>query len=366
MSDPTSAVDPDELVDYLASRGWRHEGSWRGAMVWRRDAAGEILVPARREYPDDDELLQAVVRRLAECEDRPERDVLLDIAEPAIDMPSFTLKPDTPSGTIPLTSAVKAVQGIHDLLKIAAHTVETGPRPLLSRQRSRPVDNFLKRVRLGTTRPGSYIFDARIPITQPPSTFQSMSWNDELSGRDVTAALHRALRAAHAAATTAIARHDASDVFGDHVEDGLSANLCTAFSDLSDSNPLTVRFTWARAEPVEVPAEPLDFSTPMIRALAAAGKEMEKIAKTGSATLIGEVETLQQPQGDQHRVKIRGELHSGSHVSRRSVWVVLSFADYQHAFHAQIQKRRLRITGQLDPHQRRFELRPDEGGFEVL
>ncbi|WP_182877905.1 hypothetical protein [Microbispora sp. H10670] len=366
MNDALSTIDPDDLVGYLSSRGWRHEGSWRGAMVWRLDAMGEVLVPARREYPDDDELLEAAVRKLARCEERPEREVLLDIAEPAIDTPSFRLESEAPSGTIPLPSAVKAVQGIHDLLKIAAQTVESGPRLLFTGQRSRYVDNFLHGVRLGTTRPGSYIFDARVPITQPPSRSRAISWNDELAGRDVMIGLYKALHAAADAATAGAERHDPTDAFDDHLQDGVSANLCTALSELSGNRPFTVSFTWARAEPVDVTSHSVGFSAPMLRILGAAGKDLERLAKSGHATVIGEVETLQHAPGEQPRVKIRGEFRSRSNVFRRSIWVVLDPADYQRAFHAQIQKRRLRASGELDPNQGRLELRPDPGGFEVL
>ncbi|WP_283134649.1 hypothetical protein [Rhizohabitans arisaemae] len=366
MNEPLIAIDPDNLVGYLASRGWRHVGSWRGAMVWDLDTAGQVLVPPQREYPDDEELLQAAVRKLARIEERLEREVLLDIAEPSTDTPSFILQPETPSGTIPLPAALKAVQGIHDLLKVAAQTVEIGPRLLFTGQRSRYVDSFLQRVRLGTTRPGSYIFDARVPTTQPPSTSRAFSWNNELVGREVMVALHRALRAVHTAAATSATQHNRLDVFDDHVEDGVSANLCTVLSELSGDHPFAVSFTWARVEPVDLDPDSITFTTHMVRALAAAGKELARHAKSGRATVVGEVDTLQHAVGEPLRVKIRGELQSSSNVFRRSIWVVLDPADYQRAFHAQVQGRRLRVTGQLDPDRRRLEMRPDPGGFEVL
>ncbi|WP_214412925.1 hypothetical protein [Sphaerisporangium fuscum] len=371
MNEQASTIDPDALSSYLASRGWRHGGFWRGAMVWEREALGRLLVPTQsqhdiEEYVDDEDLLATALHKLAKLEDRPESELLLDIAEPEVDVPSFRLEPETPSGTIPLPAAVKAVQGIHDLLKIAALTREIGPRPLFTGARSRYVDNFLQRVRLGTSRPGSYIFDARVPISQPPSTSRAISWNDELAGREVIATLHKALHAAHKAAMEAAGNHERLDAFDDHVGDGVSANLCSTLSDLSGNHPVSISFAWARAEPTDLPTEPLTFTTSLVRTLSAAGRELERLAKTGRVIVTGEVETLQQPIGESPRVKIRGELNSHAATSRRAIWVVLDPADYQRAFHAQISKRRLRVTGQLDPDQRRLEMRPDPGGFEVL
>ncbi|MCG5216109.1 hypothetical protein [Streptosporangium sp. KLBMP 9127] len=368
MNEPRAGVDPDDLVGYLASRGWHHEGTWRGAMVWERDT-GRVLVPARREYADDDELLRAVVRNLARIEGRSERYVLLDITEPETDVPSFRLQPETSSGTIPLPAALKAVQGIHDVLKVAAQTVESGPRLLFVGKRSRYVDSFLSRVRLGTTRPGSYVFDARVPVHPPPSESKAVSWNDELAGREVLGTLHKALTAAHTASRNVIENQGNFGVFDDYVEEGVSANLCTALGNLGgvDRNrPFDVSFAWARAEPTTLGTASLAFTGPMVSALATASSDLEKLAKSGRATIVGEVDLLRPGQGEEPRVKIKGELQTGSNIFRRSVWVVLSLADYQRAFHAETQKRRLRITGQLIPHQKRLEMRPDPTGFEVL
>lgn len=364
MNEQAPTIGQAELTGYLASRGWQHEGSWRGAMVWTLGSSGRLLVPAHRddtEYADDEELLVMALRKLAKLEDRPEREVLLDITEPAVDTPSFQLEPETPSGTIPLPQGLRALQGIHDLLRTAAQTVETGPRLLFTGPRSRQIDTFLGRVRLGTTRPGSYIFDARIPITQPPSRSTAISWNDELAGRDVMVTLHKALHATHAAATSF-----QSEAFDDHVEEGVSANLCAALAQLSSTRPFTITFGWARAEPANLSPAPLHFTEHMARAIATAGKELERVAKTGRATITGEVKTLHPDPGNEWRVKILGDLVSAGIRTRRSIWVVLSRGDYQRAFHAQQQDRLIRVTGQLDPNQQRLTLRPDPEGFEIL
>ncbi|MGP3920441.1 hypothetical protein [Nonomuraea sp. 10N515B] len=370
MTESQSVIDPDALIGYMASRGWRYTGTWQGAMVWQLESSGRILIPAQREagdeYVDDEELLATALRKLAKFEDRPEHEVLLDIAEPAVDTPSFKLEPDAPSGTIPLPAALRAVQGIHDLLRIAAQTTESGPRLLYTGQRSREVDTFLQRVRLGTSRPGSYIFDARVPVSQPPQRSMAISWNDGLAGRDVMTTLHKALHAAHSAAALAAEDSEHVAAFGDHVEDGVSANLCTTLSDIGGNRPFTISFAWAWADPINLSPVPLAFTSLMTRVLAAAGKELERLARTGQVTVTGEVETLHDAPGEVPRVKIRGDFQGGSDVVRRSIWVALNAHDYQRAFHAQVQGRLIRVIGHLDPNERRLTLRPDPGGFEII
>jgi hypothetical protein len=64
MADPETAIDPSELSGYLASRGWRREGSWRGAGVWELETSGRLLIPDHREYQDDGELLAEVTNAI--------------------------------------------------------------------------------------------------------------------------------------------------------------------------------------------------------------------------------------------------------------------------------------------------------------
>ncbi|GAB4587630.1 hypothetical protein [Nocardia sp. IFM 10818] len=337
--------------------------------MWEQVEVGRLLVPARLEYPDDAELLHTAVRQLANIEGRAPWEVALDIAEPEMDIPSFRLQPDTPSGTIPLPSALKAMQGIHDLLKVSAQTVELGTRLLYVGPRSKQVDNFLQRVRIGTTRPGSYIFDARVPVSTPAQLTLDAEWSNELAGRVVTTGLFKAVNAAHAAAAS-VTRGDAGfGCFDDAVEEGVSANLCAALGNLGGAEknrPFEIGIAWARSETAELPSRTLSFSHHMVRALVSASSELEKLAKSGHATITGMVETLDWHANEEPRVRVKGELQTRADTFQRSIWIVLSQEDYRRAFAAQETQRPLRVRGELTPARKRLEMRPDPDGFEVL
>jgi hypothetical protein len=384
MPDPEPAIDPSELSGYLASRGWRREGSWRGAGVWELETSGRLLIPDHREFEDDSELLAEAVRKLAGYEERPERELLLDIAEPMVDSQYFRTHPETPSGTIPLPSGVKALNGVHLLMSTAARTVEEGPRMFFEGRRSGPVENFLQRVMLGAARPGSYVLTARVPVAAPEQPQLSL-WGGNgqadraaggrpprIPGRAVLSGLYRAVGAARTAAGQVIERRAAEgqerlDVFDDSVEQGVSANLCRALGDLGGSardRPFEIGFAWARGLPAQEPNEPVAFSGPMASVLSRAADELERLAKSGHAQITGEVETLNMRAGEEPRIKVVGEFRSGTREPyRRALWVIVSRGQYDQAIEAQRAGWWIDAEGRMVTVHRRRELRPER--FDV-
>ena len=383
MPDPEPVIDPSELSGYLVSRGWRREGIWRGAGVWELESSGRLLIPDHREYQDDGELLAEAVRKLAGYEERPEQELLLDIAEPMVDSQYFRTHPEVPSGIIPLPSGVKALNGVHVLMSTAARTVEEGPRLLFEGRRSGPVENFLQRVMLGAARPGSYVLTARVPVTAPGQPQLSLWENGKadgaagirpagISGRAVLLRLFQAVGAARVAAGQVIdrratERQERLDVFDDSVEQGVSANLCRALGDLGGSSkdrPFEIGFAWARGLPAQEPGEPIAFTGPMAAILSRAGDELERLAKSGHARIIGEVETLNMRAGEEPRIKIVGEFLSDAREPyRRALWVIVSRGQYDQAIEAQRVGSRIDAEGRMVTVHRRRELQPER--FEI-
>jgi hypothetical protein len=370
MPEPELAIDPSELTGYLASRGWRREGSWRGAGVWALESSGRLLIPDHREFQDDGELLADAVRKLAGYEERPEGELLLDIEEPMVDSQFFRMYPEAPSGTTSLPSGVKAVQGIQELMKTAARTVEEGPQMLFERRSSRDVETFLDTIMLGSATPGSYILTARVPVAAP---YQPQLGLWELStaprrpggvtGRAVLSRLHEAIAAARDAAKIVAQGHEGPDVFDDRIAAGISANLCKALADLggqSRDHAFDIGFTWARGLPGHEPTEPVSFTGSMAAALARAGDSLERLAKSGRGRIIGRVETLNLSQGESPRIKVVGEFRAedGEPV-HRSLWVIVSMGQYNRAIEAQRVGWRVDAEGRLVTANRRREMIPD-------
>jgi hypothetical protein len=363
------AVDPAGLAGYLASRGWRNEGMWRGAEIWEGTDT-RLLVPPQREYPDDDELLNEAVAKLAALEDRPEEEIRLDIAEPMVDTIDIRTQPDAPSGTIPLLSGVRAVDSICELLDTSARTVEEGTQLIFMGRRSSSVQDFLGSVRLGTSKPGSYIFTARIPLVA--RAVQASLFDEEETdpfGRQVLGTLERALRAAHTACTQVIRGTASFDVIEDYVEQGVSADLCEAVSGLAGhgvDRPFSISFGWARG--LSAPAsETIAFSATMASVLSQAAKQLRDLSRIGNTTITGVIEDLHDDGIEPPRIKIRGELQSSSaEAVARAIWVVVSRGEYERAGTLHYQRAYLRVSGRLSTTGKRLEMRPDSTGLEII
>lgn len=393
MTESTATVDPADLNGYLASRGWHQEGTSRGAFIWGLGPDCRLLVPERREYDDDAELLAEAVHLLARFEERPEPDLLLDISQPMVDTQLYRMHPDAPSGTISLPAGLIAVQAIHDLIRAAAITAEQGPQLLIEGRRSTPVDRFLRQVSLGSARPGSYVLTSRIPAghgvptregqqldlmpaesdSAPAEELKAVS-SVGLAGRRVVSTLHRAIRTARAAAADALRDGGQLGSFYDGVELGLSANLCHALADLGSFGrhhsghyrSFEVGFGWARAMPVDEPSEAVAFSENMVGILSLAGDELTDIARSGPARLTGQVEILKRGPGEQPRIKIVGELRKedGTVLGRRSMWVTVSPAQYETAWEAQQSGQDMVVDGRLGTRRGRLQIEPSR--IEVI
>ena len=175
----------------------------------------------------------------------------------------------TPRQAPSRAAGLTAVQAVHNLIRAAAIMAEQGPQLLIQGRRSAVVDRFLRRVSLGSARPGSYVLTSRVPVagTAPtdasrqldllPTTAEApgaVSPRRWLFGRDVVSGLHHAVRVAHDTAGRVLRAQDQFSAFYDGVEHGLSANLCEALSDLGSFGKrqpgayraFEVGFGWAR------------------------------------------------------------------------------------------------------------------------
>jgi len=374
MTEPSALIDPSELNSYLTSRGWRREGSWRGAGVWALESSGRLLVPDLVEFSDDNELVAEAVRKLAGLEERSQREVLQDIAEPMVDSQYFRTHPETPPGTTPLPSGVRALNGVHALMSTAARTTEEGPRLLFEGRRSATVDDFLHRVILGTARPGSYVFTARVPsIASDPA--QLSLWEGDkasirqaqLPGRVVLAQLCHAVEAAQTTARQALdlrasEGRERLDSFDEQVDQGISANLCRALGDLGGyarDQPFEIGFSWARGLPSQEPTEPVAFSGPMSAILSRAADDLERLAKSGHARIVGQVETLNLRTGEEPKIKVVGDFRPGGREAyQRALWVIVSRSQYEEAIQAQRAGWWIDAEGRMVTANRRREMRP--------
>lgn len=239
---------------------------------------------------------------------------------------------------------------------------------LIEGRRSQRVDAFLHTVLLGSAVPGSYVLTARVPTGSVG--LQELDLFDdsrEFSGRVVVMQLRTALDAARAAAERVLRDRNEIDAFYAAAENGVSANLCRALSDLGGEQrdrPFEIGFSWARGVPGQEPSPEIAFSPAMPAILVKASEELEALAREGTARIAGLITDLHDAGIEPSRIKIRGELQAPGQAKfpRRSIWVTLSEADYNAAIRAHLRRQFVEAVGRLTTTGH-LELQAD--GFQV-
>src|ERR1043165_6519244 len=117
-----------DVAVYLKATGWhRSENGWRGASIWIRDGAEEVLLPARDGLNDAEARMWELLSVLAEVEGRPADEIRLDIVSPYTDAQHFRIFPvDHPSGHVGLPDGLRAIQAVKNLFAYAARAVDEG------------------------------------------------------------------------------------------------------------------------------------------------------------------------------------------------------------------------------------------------
>lgn len=377
MSDiPVNALSIHDVISYLDTTGWQRQPTeWRGLGVWgsAHGAEYEVLVPLDSGFRDDAQRLRDIIHTLVKVEDRPALDIVRDIANPLVDKQEYRTRPPTPSGTIPLPMAVRALTGITDLLASAARTLKEGATPSLAGRRPAEVTSFLNGVLLDTTSPGSYVMTARVPVRRsvPPKAGLGVhAGTGEPVGREVVARMHQAITAAYQASTRVLDEGAPIEAFDEAVEHGVTTQLCEALLDLAGldkSQPFDIGFSWARGLPSDLPVRPINFTTDTIHVLDSGARHLKEIASAGIATITGKIKEMHYDPAP-HRVKVQGTLARGSvRTEETAIWVRLDADQYARASQDhQNPYLTFRFTGHLTRADGRREMLIGREGYVVV
>jgi hypothetical protein len=330
------------VSSYLSEAGWsRSEQTWNGAAIWS-NGPEEVLVPPRDGLGDSAARLKDLLHALESFENRPAGEIARDIAYPLLDTASYrTPIIGQPEGFVPLESGLGALQGLHDLFRIAAQTVLRSPF-------GTPVADLLSGLHVGTTTSQQFSVTLLVPLGEESSPAQPPP------GRRVLVELYEAalaVRRAVGAGPTGI----------DSLANSLSPDFCTALSTLgTNDESFELGFRWARGIASPQPDRVLDFppgSGSLIEELSdqLRGSQLPAVAaleppdRAGPATITGRVDTLNDNEAasDRWRVKVRGAMQFGDGPrTRRSLWVRLpGQAAYDVALAAHRNHQQVRITG---------------------
>lgn len=356
MNQQTSTVDPEALVSYLKARQWRPVATWRGTTVWGREPeSDQVLIPDEPHSASGRRLLRRAVLELAEIEARSPEILLAELAQPQTDVQRFRLLPSSPSGTIPISHGRRAIDAIYSILRDAGRNAFEGPKLYHRDKPESSVNQFLDRVHLTLTEPGSYVFTTKIATSAQPDDFPKENHFDPDGQHPQRPSDHQVVLDLQTAVVNA---HRVAAVLADSgrinnpSEQGISANLCKALADLSGEDrkhQFEISFSWGEGDEERPNGVPLHFTEGMASALHGFGSRLERLARTGPAVVEGTVAALRIEENSlRRRIQVKGTARrlDGSE-EEMSLWVFVSDEDYGRAFNTQQTGRTVRIEGHI-------------------
>ncbi|WP_020469989.1 hypothetical protein [Zavarzinella formosa] len=255
-------LNPTDLAAYLRSANWTagdnrpgHSSTWRttfdGQMV-------ELMVPLNRQYKDYVDRMAETVPLIAAVEKRSELEVLGDIQTASSDVVRVRYRyASAHDGSIPLDRGEALVENTRELF-LAGACAAVAKRPYFGNFKAQQARDYVQTLRLGQSERGSYVITVLSPV--PP---QLNPKQVDLFGADVeqpyerlaVTQMSKALVALRAAADEAMTSFQ-TDGFDRAVQDGVSANLCSALVGIGGpsaqpNDELVVSFTWARSRPAD-------------------------------------------------------------------------------------------------------------------
>ena len=168
---PTSA---ERLAEYLRLSRWRFEDEDAGTSLWlsAEDAHTQIqvVVPKQTDHRDYAERMDQALAAMAYAERRRVEEVLRDVDAGGADGLSVRLFPPAPPGAAPLDTAHAAFSSLRQLVVGSAVGAEAAADVLvLPSRRPARAEAYVSQT-LVTTRPGSFIIDAFLPLTEVSET----------------------------------------------------------------------------------------------------------------------------------------------------------------------------------------------------
>jgi predicted aconitase with swiveling domain len=366
------AISPSALAAFARSENWlKVDGYGAHADVYAGSNRPEIIVPRTDMLADYASAVSRLIEIFATYRGSDELAVYRDLVSADRDVVRVRVLGTEDDGSVGLDAGVRIVAQARDMLLAAACAVRS-PQPVYRPHANQEADDYMRRVKLGQTEPGSFVVTLLSPV--PPlldparGPIDRSAWtnlNDEPLERMVTRRLMEALEASRHAAEMALSGDAAA--FEKSVAAGVSANLCEAVAGLIEqSDGLDVSVTWARTRPVPETQRKVAFSSKDAEILKEAARTFRQRQPRADVTLFGVVQKLKGTQGE-----VAGVVTLKAMVDERvqPVSAVLDQANYGVAVHAHAAKTPVIVNGDLERVGHRLqmtnvkvrELQADEG-----
>ena len=237
---------------YLRTNGWvRADSACRDTAdvyLWPEDNREAAIVPASEGYADFGTRIYQIAEQIGRIEGRKRLAVLADLSIAESDLVRVRLANAHADNTVRLTDGAAALKQAKKLLLAAACSADR-PQRMYRAGRNKAAGEYLDRVRLGHTEPGSYMINLLSPVA-PSLRDQGTLLPEEPFERKVTRKLASGLRAARQAMDRV--NRGVADIgeFESRLGEGISANLCQSVARLTAAGKgLEVSVSWAMTRP---------------------------------------------------------------------------------------------------------------------
>jgi hypothetical protein len=350
-----AALRPLEVVAYLRASGWNKVAEKADqASTWLKTKDKEeyeVVAPLTDAFRDFALRMSDVLQVLEAVENRSQLEILHDLLVTSADVIRLRIAENTVTdGSVPIEEGAQFFQESKNLL-LAAACAAASPKAYYPTRKPAQAMDYLRKVRLGQTEPGSYVLTiiSRVPPSLSAGDGKLFDVEEPFE-RKVTQTLATALAAARASAATAAETGQVKS-FLDSVPKGVSANLCDALAAMggttSGTRSLQVGFTWSRTRPLapdlHIP-EGVSFSPDTFPVIEEAAAHLEESSPRDEFELRGPVVKLQRPDGAQ-----TGLVTVDAYVDEqpRKVTVELGDPDYTKAIDAHKHVRIITCSGTL-------------------
>ena len=351
-------ISPAALVGYVRSFNWVKERSYRDVSdVYVGEGLPEIIVPRTQRIDDYGLVLSRLISVFSRVTELEPQAVYRDLVNADRDVIRVRV-PDVDEDSLLVEQGVGLVSCSRDLLLASACSLEER-RPVYRAGANHAAMEYLGRVRLGHTEPGSFVVTLLPPVV-PPDVGASAHADDEfdLVGSEVpmerrmTSHFADTLLAVRAAAENTSA--GLREAFALSVASGVSANLCDAMSGLIGPFPrLEVSVSWALTRPVAGGRSAFSFFQDDSPILRAASESFRARGPKHDFHLFGKVGRLAYDEGeDDGRITIRASVDG----RMQSVKALLNWTDYERAIIAHQGGVVLGLEGDLERVGRRWHL----------
>ena len=349
---------------YLSANGWRRSDALRretaDVYICAEDDREAAIVPASEEYGDYGTRIYQIAEQIGRVEGRRRQAVLADLSLAEWDLVRLRLPTAQADTTVGLAGGAAVLEESKKLLLAAACSADR-PQRMYRAGRNRRAAEYLDRVRLGHTEPGSFMINLLAPVA-PALGAQGTLLPEEPFERRVTRKLVSGLRASRRATDRVNRGVGAIGDFESRLCEGISANLCRSVARLTEAGGgLEVSVSWAMTRPADGATEgraaiafrPLD-----IGVLDEAARVLSDRQERTDEEVQGYVSRLARDKTDPTGTATVKAFVDGKLVSVR---VVFGSADYSEITRAHDARLSVSLEGDLYRERQRWHLRNPRG-----